>query len=115
MSPGHTVRTHEFVFESVRLREFPDLPSRLQAAFAFGTEADLRRFLAASNRTLDVAYEVELADPAQPTLEADIDLVSGVGMLVEIEERARQYWSGQRIGGAREVVTLSGLRIVRVL
>lgn len=115
MWAGHTARTQELVFEGTRHREFSNMPSRFKAAFAFRTESDLSQFLAAANRTLDVAYEVELADPAQATLEADIDLVSGAGTLADMEARARAYWSGQQIGGPREVVTLSALRIVRAL
>jgi hypothetical protein len=106
----------EYVFETVRLRAFPHLPSRLEAAFVCETLDGLADFKRSSPRPFDLAYEIELVDPnaaghrgclayfdnPPPPQQWTIPL---------LEERADAYWSGANVQRP-EVVTMSPLRVV---
>jgi hypothetical protein len=51
----------EYLFERIRLAEFPDQPSRMRSAFAFRDEAVARAF---SNDGAPLLYRVQLVDGA---------------------------------------------------
>jgi hypothetical protein len=105
----------EFACETIRLREFPHVPSRLDCLFLWEEERDARFWhhrrhrLRGSNAGL---YEVEVV-ACQRALAVDHNLVSylageTIGALLE---QARRYWSGERTGSAE--VLLEGSVAVR--
>ncbi|MET3518124.1 hypothetical protein ABIC63_005934 [Pseudacidovorax sp. 1753] len=108
----------ELAFEEKRVRCFPNLPSRLRSCFAF---PDREAAAAARGRmaTLDVLYEVELADPDAPQHVGDFDLISrcytaaqGDLFLQKVDDASDVYWSGRGLG-VKELLTAGGLRVVR--
>lgn len=106
----------EFLMEDVRKRHAPDAPSRLDSAFAFLSEADAkaRNTFGAISRL----YAVELEDPNQRCHIADFDLYTAIcksdpsqPFVPKTEAFAKDYWAG-KFTGIRELLTLSGLRVV---
>jgi hypothetical protein len=55
----------EFVFESVRVSEYPNLPSRLSCAFAFETLDHANQYMS-NFSPWNPLYEVELVEPGAP-------------------------------------------------
>lgn len=110
-----TFYIQELVFESVRLREFSRLPSRLDAAFVFESMNDATALLKTAGR-MDVLHEVEFVDPDSPRHRAGSNLIGlptgDEAAIPALERHARQYWRGERIV-APEILTLSALRIVQ--
>ena len=106
----------ELVFENVRLREFPALPSRFESAFVFETAEAVIQFANGDGTRRDLCYEVEMVDPQANSHAAAINLVRD-GQIGEFaipfwENLAGNYWRGMG-EGTREILTLSSLRIVK--
>lgn len=107
----------EMAFEAVRALQFPDLPSRLSAAFTFETVEDANRcqgeFAAAST-----LYEVELVSADSPSHRAGFNLIGfpkeGEPFLPVVTRLAERYWRGEAIE-IPEVLTLSPLRVVSIV
>ena len=82
------ILAREFAFESIRVSEHPELPSRL--------------------------YEVELVTPDAPLHRAGFNLVTFPPLNVEFVPvavgLARKYWSGEEIE-VTEILTKSALRV----
>lgn len=102
----------EFVFETIRVSEAPNRPSRLSSAFVFYDLDNATRHLEVAPTNL--LYEVELVQPdalqhrcAYNLL--DFPLASDEFIPVSVS-RARQYWRGEGIITA-EILTASPLRI----
>jgi uncharacterized protein DUF2441 len=115
-SPNAWILTRELVWEVVRLRSFPDRPSRFEAIFLCLSEKDLNEFSAAAGRRLDLAYEVELVDPSAGSHTGDLTLtnIQNTDSPAVFEQRATQYWQGTNIVKP-ELITVSPIRITRVL
>lgn len=104
----------EFIFETVRLREFGHAPSRLEAIFLCKSADDLTRFQASTNRTSEIGYAVELVNPDAPVVEVWIDMFDAAKAELPVsrhEEFARWYWSGLEVKRP-EVLTTSPIRIL---
>jgi hypothetical protein len=106
----------ELIFDSVRMTQFSDKPSRMEAAFCCLDEASARVYQAqADGFKIQALHEVELVDPSKPTHQAPLSLVDfahGTLFIDETIRRASVYWTGDP-NGNQEIVTLSPLRIVR--
>lgn len=115
-SPNHWLLTRELAYELVRVRQFPQKPSRFDCIYVCLSEADLGEFRATSNRHIDLSYEVELVDPQAPKHLGDWTLpnMQNTDNLPVFESRATRYWQGNDIV-KQELITLSPLRITRVL
>lgn len=114
VGPVHNFYGREYVFERVRRDEFPALPSRLDAAFAFEQEDHARVF----RGTTELLYEVEPADPTAASHLADmswIDAYTEARQFEDAEGFARNYWQGVKRSGLMERITPGGLRVIRRL
>lgn len=113
LSPWLLLR--ETAFELVRFRQFPTLPSRLEAVFVCENRQDLETFKS-NGRILDISYEVELTDPTMPLHRGCLSefTTAHQGCLDDLEARAQRYWMGTNVVQA-EIVTLSPIRILRRL
>ena len=106
----------ELVWEVVRLREFPDRPSRLDCMFFWQTESEARNWL--SFRTWPSAlYEVEVIEHRASFLtdmnrmELSSEVVAALGMM----DQARRYWAGTAGAKMTEVLLEGRVRVVRRL
>jgi len=100
----------------VRAAEFPDLPSRFDAAFVCRTIEDLEQFLKMSGRDSERRYAVTLVDTSAPTYLADCSLLDGPNRsLNDLQASARRYWSNGVAVGPMEILTTSSLRIERAI
>ena len=115
-APNHWLLTREVAYELVRVRSFPQKPSRFESIFLYLSENDLNEFRASANRGLDLGYEVELVDPSASSHLGDWTLpnMQNTDNLPVFESRATLYWQGTNIVKP-ELVTLSPIRIIRVL
>ncbi len=106
----------ELVLEVVRLREFPDRPSRLDCMFFWQTESEARNWL--SFRTWPSAlYEVEVIEHRASFLtdmnrmEYSSEVVTVSGMM----DQARRYWAGTAGAKMTEVLLEGRVRVIRRL
>ena len=106
----------ELVWEVVRLREFPDRPSRLDCMFFWQTESEARNWL--SFRTWPSAlYEVEVIEHRASLLtdmnrmELSSEVVAALGMM----DQARRYWAGTAGAKMTEVLLEGRVRVVKWL
>ena len=106
----------ELVWEVVRLREFPDRPSRLDCMFSWQTESEARHWL--SFRTWPSAlYEVEVIEHRASfltdlnRLELSPEVVTVTGMM----DQGRKYWAGTPGSNSGEVLLEGRVRVIRRL
>lgn len=104
--PIHHLYFREYLFESIRSREFTDKPSRLVSAFAF---IDGRFAMAwQRSQTVENTYIVSLSDPTRPIHQGDMTWIDQLPLcrtFEEVEDCARQYWKGEmRQSGVLEIV-----------
>ena len=86
----------EYLWERLRQSEFPKLPSRMAAAFAFQEFARAESFVQNAGWPT-YTYIVTMADVALPKHRADIgwwDIVAGYHAFHSAEGCARHYWKG---------------------
>lgn len=114
MGAGHNFYLREYVLEKIRAKEYPPLPSRLEATFAYVSQnAALRSFVDHG------LYEVEVVDETAATHRADIDWVDsmpGCRKFDDLEDAARRYWDGVATEPGNdtfEIVSTSALRVVQ--
>lgn len=112
IGPAHNRYYAECLIEFIRQNEFPDLPSRLKAAFAF---EDLE-YAQTWNRGLEeILYEVRLID--KPKFRGDMAWIDFMNECKSFEctiEAIRRYWHGDRKdGNGWEVLSLQGFSVVR--
>jgi hypothetical protein len=107
----------DMTFETIRLKEFPNLPSRLAAAFVFDSLDHANNHMYSITPT-NCLYRVELVDPNAATHRGCMNQIKvpgdGIAMLPELIRKARVYWSAKEIE-VPEVITLSPLRIVELV
>lgn len=107
----------EFVFESVRLAEFSNLPSRLSCAFVFDNleHANIHKH---NFSPWNLLYEVELVSPETPKHRAGFNLFNFPETELKFVpfsiDMARKYWRGEEIEVA-EVLTVSSLRVKTII
>lgn len=103
----------EMAYEEIREREFPEKPSRFDAIFLCTSLPTMSDFIRANNRQFDIAYEVELVDPDQPTHLGCLNnpVLANEDNYSSLLEKARAYWAGNNIQNA-EFVTHSSVRIL---
>lgn len=111
------IAVREVTFESIRLAEYPQKPSRMEAAFVFEDIETVRTHIQ-KHSTHGVIHRVELTDNTVPTHRADYKLLDfpdpNTPLIPWCEEISRKYWKSQDIQ-VPEVVTLSPLRILECL
>ena|SRR5437868_8328196 len=107
----------EFVFESIRAAEFPNLPSRLSCAFAFEVLDHANQYRS-NFSPWNPLYEVELVDESAPIHRAAFNLIvfpaAQVTFVPVAVELARKYWSGAEVQIV-EILTRSALRVKRMV
>ncbi|MBC7807798.1 MAG: DUF2441 domain-containing protein [Akkermansiaceae bacterium] len=116
VKPTVTVRVlGELVWEVVRLREFPNRPSRLDCLFLWERELDARDWF--SRRTWPSSlYEVEVTKIPNRVFVADLGLVqfsSPDGNVLGLMQRARHYWSQDGNTSRNPEVLLEGTVVIR--
>ena len=106
----------ELIFETVRLKEFPNRPSRLECAYVWDDEAEARKSMHESPGTR--LEEVEIIDPDALRFRADFFLVSAFArfrqpthFLPSTREVARKYWAGKELR-VPELLVMSDLRVL---
>jgi hypothetical protein len=116
-APNAWILVRELAYELVRVRSFPQKPSRFDSLFVCTSEADLRDFRIGAGRLIDLCYEVELVDPAAPSHFGDRTLpnLQNTDDLQVFMNRAALYWQGASPIVKEELVTLSPIRITRAL
>ena len=108
----------ELAWETVRLREFPDRPSRLDSLFLWETEERARAFF--SRRTWPTGlYEVEVLD-CRRVFVANMDLISHFAepeTIATLMDRSRRYWTEEPEATftGREVLLEDTARVLRVI
>ena len=104
----------ELAWETVRLREFPHRPSRLDCVFFWPKEESAQRFHSRRSESTGL-YEVEVVECSRVFV-ANMNLISYFEKsetVASMFERARHYWSTGREDG--EVLLEGSARIVAVL
>lgn len=96
IGPSHISWNREAVLENIRARDFPNKPTRFQAAFAFATEQGAR-WWRSHERHGAILYAVEPVDHAAASHLGDM---LGVQQVAEVDatpqDAARRYWSRGR-------------------
>lgn len=115
--PAETgVTMMELAWEVVRLREFPDRPSRLDCLYLWEREAKARDFH--SRRPWPTGlYEVEVIE-CHRVFVADMNLISYFEepeTVASLMNRARRYWAAEPETGSesREALLEGAARVVR--
>jgi hypothetical protein len=105
------IATREYIFESIRLKNYPDKPSRLESIFLCKTIEDAQE-LHQKNRQFDLIYEIELVNDGQ-IFETDMALVNNDpnDTILAIEGKANLYWNHSQIIKS-EILTDSPIKIV---
>lgn len=84
----------EFIWETVRNNEFPEMPSRTESLFLFDNLENAKDF---KNRYRDTNYQIANVNLIDGTMESfDMNWFSNVPSnipLTEVQEYARNYWS----------------------
>lgn len=103
----------EYIFEVIRVQEFPNRPSRFDCSFLCSNISSLMKFLRL--RPFDLPYEVELNDQNAKKFETDWSLIrSNYNNAMDIEKDARKFWNPQDVEDEnKEALTESDIRIVR--
>jgi hypothetical protein len=108
----------ELIFETVREKAAPALPSRMGACFALPDMPAADAYRAENDPGFkQVLHQVELLDPTAPTHSGALALLRlhvGSPFLDTTRSSAIQYWRGEG-DGFREIVTASALRVVACL
>lgn len=107
----------EMIFENIRSRHYPSLPSRLECSYAYLTRADaLSGFQPGQGLFV---FEVIPVDPLAPSHIGDFLLLSSTNVpaatdtfIPWAESAAHSYWSGHS-PQLPELLTLSPLRVVQ--
>lgn len=111
----------EMLFEAMRLRDFPELPSRLDCVFVLPTKADADAYAKINNADgRQVLHEVERVDANVSTHTAWLShctMRSGGSFLDQMEPKGRSYWTGEKgdASAGREMLVAGTVRIVRRL
>lgn len=103
--------TMELAWETVRLREFPQRPSRFDCLFLWPEASAARRF--DSHREACELYDVEILECSR-SFAADMNLISYFEeseTLASMFERARRYWQDERKDQHREILLEGTIRI----
>lgn len=111
---AQTVGLREFIFETERLRNFSDRPSRMESLFLLEDEESAKKFQ--KERPMDLIYEVKLIDETKNYFEADMILTNLPQNNIEIKQMlvmASQYWGNRTVFGEKEILTLSPIKIIR--
>lgn len=110
----------DMVWEVIRLREFPQHPSRWECLYLWQMESQARHFHSHRPWPTDL-YEVEVVE-CRRALVANMDLVSYMDPNETIDslmERARRYWKGlereESLRRAGEVLLEGTARVIRCL
>jgi uncharacterized protein DUF2441 len=121
---SHNQALRETVFEHVRLHEFPDKPSRLDALFFFDDENEARFYASSGGREFTMLpYEIELVNPDAPKHVSDWRGLQPRTPLLDLSW-VRDYWAGQMLpphveplwtAKCREVLAVTPGRIIRRL
>lgn len=101
----------ELAWETVRLREFPQRPSRFDCLFLWPEASAARRF--DSHREACELYDVEILECAR-AFAADMNLISYFEeseTLASMFERARRYWQAERKDEHGEILLEGTIRI----
>lgn len=110
------ILARELQFELTRLKQFTAKPSRFDAAFCCVTEPEAREYQAKADiPRITVLHRVEFVDPALPSHIGAVAMLDwplpNTSFLENTGARAAAYWGGE-IAGAREIITLSALRVL---
>ena len=108
----------ELVFENVRLREFPDLPSRLECLYCAETLGEARRWIPILLRMDKVEKPLQIVK-----LKASGKLFKGDGNLVirntnSIDckiEMARKYWNQETTSENIELLFVGDVEVVDII
>ena len=93
---SHNNFFREHLWERIRLCDYPDLPSRMTAAFAFEQFATAERFTPKPDWPT-YTFLVALPDPSLPTHRADmgwVDTIVGYHSFESVERCVHHYWTG---------------------
>ncbi|WP_439409771.1 DUF2441 domain-containing protein [Bradyrhizobium sp. DASA03076] len=110
------ILAREAFFEIVRLEQFPNKPSRWQAAFCCMTAEDARGYQQKTDRpAANVLHRVELVDPEANFHVGPLNSLDwpppDTSFVDVTRYYAMAYWGGQ-CDGPQEFITLSPLRIL---
>lgn len=95
--PRHAAFYREYMLEKIRGDEFPDRPSRMDAAFAFVDE-EFALDWARTPNIVEYVYAVRLAKPDGVHHLADMSLIDRLNdfrSFEGVESCARKYWRGE--------------------
>lgn len=91
----------EKILEEVRLKDYPDLPSRMNSNFLFENIEQAKNFQSnEGGRYVDILYEVEITDNDKPKFRGDLNTLNWPPtpfFLKEIEIMAYNYWKAEDI------------------
>ena len=89
----HNHWLREQFLEFIRASEFPDKPSRFNAAFCC-EDLEAARYFKHRNCETGILYRVEFVDPSAPCHVTDFNLIQPLaGIMEDMKDVARHYWS----------------------
>jgi hypothetical protein len=116
ISRYYSVMLREVVFENLRLREYPVLPSRTTCLWVSKSLEDARYWFnripfEGDKKILEIEVHNGSAHEAW-----EGHLTNFPENIIETQERARKYWSGRRANDGRSEVLVAGdIKIMRTL
>ena len=111
---GLLLYLREKILEEIRIREFPNLPSRMTSAFLCLTIEDAIKFRDSNNRSFDILYKVEVIDD-KPVFKTDWTFLNWPMtpfLLKDLENMAYKYWQATDIQNP-EILTESRIKIIQ--
>lgn len=105
----------EKILEEIRVREFPNLPSRMTSIFLCENIESAKSFRDTNGRFADILYEVEIVDKEKPLFRTDWNLLNWPPtpfLLKQLEEISYNYWEPENIQNP-EILTESRIKIIR--
>ena len=116
LGAGSPIIFREYVLESLRAKEFPDKPSRMQATYSCPDIQSMVMFMQANCPT-SLCYEVEIIDREAPAHRAPCKIVGPADNQNTWDwamSEAAKYWSWNQEHVLRpmEMVSASPLRII---
>ena len=104
----------ETVFENIRLKEHPNLPSRLNCNFLCSNIESAKQFL----RGYDILYEVQIESPEAKQFKTDHTLINTgkANKIADLEGLAKNYWNPKVTPPqTEEILVESDVRIIQMV
>ncbi|MBK8399449.1 MAG: DUF2441 domain-containing protein [Leptospiraceae bacterium] len=105
----------ELIYENIRLRYFPNLPSRLSSIFVCPSLEEIIKYQRSNNKVTEVIHKVKLVNEDANRTMADWSkfILSQNDSFEMAEQRAKDYWSRNNIQNP-EILIESAIEIMDI-